>query len=196
MRQGCPGAGYEPPLTSSWHLRQPVPNGSANRCGEIQARQVEVPQAKSPTVPGHLPCVDSRVPCSFGGLFYCCNIPALLWALHAIWSLPLTPLPAPGQAMSPSWVDSPCPSCCHLWSEASPGGRGRASDIQHQARGSNNKGVNDQMTFNCQWLECPPVWCRSRGPSGSVRGRKPKLKVIQAWGFLLLSVSTAPMLLC
>lgn len=94
-----------------------------------------------------------------------------------------SPGPGAGNVSFPGWTHRVSPDVVTFGQSLLLGGRGRAGNMQHQARSGNNKGPNDKRTFNCQWPERPPVWCRSRGPSDSVRGRKPKLRVIQAQGF-------------
>ena len=100
----CLGCGLI--FTSRCH---PTPASSdwlfANRCGEIQSGQAEVPCARlhCQLSLGHLSSVCSSVPCPFSELFYCFIIAVLLWVLHAIWFLLLSTLPASwGCKMPPS----------------------------------------------------------------------------------------------
>ena len=91
----CLGCGLI--FTSRCH---PTPASSdwlfANRCGEIQSGQAEVPCARlhCQLSLGHLSSVCSSGPCPCSELFYCFTFAVLLWVLHAIWFLLLSTLPA------------------------------------------------------------------------------------------------------
>lgn len=98
---------------------------------------------------GHPPSACGCVPCSFSGLFYYCfAIAILLWVLYAIRSLPLPALPASHRcemSLSPGRPPSLSDATFGPW--LLTGARAKASNLQHQARSSNKKAVNNKIAF-------------------------------------------------
>lgn len=164
----------------------------ANRRGEIRAGRVEVPWAKSPTVHGAPALCVELCPLFLWWIVlllqYCCFIVGT--ACNLLSPSPSSPGLGTGNASVPGWTHRVSPDVTFA-QRLLLGGRGRASHIQHQARSGNNKGGNDKIPFKCQWPARPPVGGSSRGPFGSVRGRKSKLRYTGP-GVLLLSMSIFP----